>query len=432
MFKQLRSIIQQLNPWLRNSSKIIINQSQYRPRKITDILLKPDWDKLCLVLVGPRQSGKTTLGKLISQYLINTGRFQTLLYLSCDFLEIRQALDSFIFIEELMQEFGLKNPIVFIDEVQRLKNPGLLIKTIIDVKLPIKLIVSGSSQLEIKSKIQEFLTGRQLESIILPFSYQEIGEIEEGALSVYGCYPDVIKSKEKEILLDQLYKNYINRDIIEILKIKQSDEMERLITLIAHSSGQLINYNQLAIDCKISTHLVNNYLDILEKTYVIAKITPFVGNKRKEITSNPKYYFIDNGFRNCALQNFSELSWRADNGLLIESAVFQDIVKHKTQKFLIFNIHFWRTTSGAEVDFILYKNQENFIPIEVKYRQMEKPVVTRAFRSFIEAYKPKFGIFITKNLLQKVNIHGCEVHFIPFEYLTRIYPVIEKGLSLSR
>jgi predicted AAA+ superfamily ATPase len=243
MFKQLLSIIQRLNPWLQNPGKIIINQAQYQTRKIMDILLKPDWDKLCLVLVGPRQSGKTTLGKLISQYLIDTGRFQTLLYLNCDFLEIRQALDSFIFIEELMQEFRLATPIVFIDEVQRLKNPGLLIKTIIDMKLPIKLIVSGSSQLEIKSKIQEFLTGRQLESIILPFSYQEIGSIEEETLSIYGCYPDVIKSQEKEILLDQLYKNYINRDVIEILKIKQSDEMEKLITLIAHSSGQLINYN---------------------------------------------------------------------------------------------------------------------------------------------------------------------------------------------
>lgn len=131
------------------------------------------------------------------------------------------------------------------------------------------------------------------------------------------------------------------------------------------------------------------------------------------------------------MQNFSELNGRTDNGLLVESAVFQEIIKYKTQKFLIFNIYFWRTKSGAEVDFILYKNQENFIPIEVKYRQMDKPVITRSFRSFIEAYQPKFGIFITKNLLQKIDVDGCEINFIPFEYLTRMYPVIKKALNLS-
>ncbi len=430
MDKQLLTIIQELNPWLSDSGQPIIDQSKYQSRKEQDFLLKPDWDKLCLVLIGPRQSGKTTLGKIICQQLIIQKRYDTLLYLNCDFLEIRQALDSFIIVKEIIDELKLKKPIVFIDEVQRLESPGLLLKVLIDLKLPIKLMASGSSQLEIKSKVQEFLTGRQLEAIVLPFSYQEVEPFDEKVVSIYGCYPDVFFGNEKEILLDQLYKNYINKDIIEILKIGQPDIMQKLIMLIAHASGQLVNYNQLSIDCKISTHIVNNYLDILEKTYVISKITPFVGNKRKEITSNPKYYFIDNGFRNRALQNFSALDNRIDNGLLIESAVFQDILKYKTQNFLSFDIHFWRTQSGAEVDFVLYKNEHRFIPIEVKYRQTLKPTVTRAFRSFIEAYRPKVGIFITKNLIEKINVSGCDVYFIPFEMLTRIYPVLDQMLKV--
>lgn len=429
MDKQLLSIILELNPWLLDSAQQIIDKSQYRPRKDLGFLLKPDWDKLCLVLVGPRQSGKTTLGKMICQELVGQKRFDSLLYLNCDFLEIRQALDSVLIIKEIIDELKVKNSIVFIDEVQRLESPGLLLKTLIDLKLPIKLIASGSSQLEIKSKVQEFLTGRQLEALILPFSYQEIEPIDEKVMSIYGCYPDVFFGNEKEILLDQLYKNYINKDIIEILKVGKPDVMQKLITLVAHASGQLVNYNQLSIDCKISSHILNNYLDILEKTYVIAKITPFVGNKRREITSNPKYYFIDNGFRNRALQNFSALDSRADNGLLIESAVFQDILKYKTQNFLSFDIHFWRTKSGAEVDFVLYKNQLSFIPIEVKYRQTNKPTVTRSFRSFIEAYQPKVGIFITKNFIKKINVSGCEIHFIPFEFLTRIYPILDDSLK---
>lgn len=429
MDKELLSIIQELNPWLLDSAQQIIDKSQYRPRKDLGFLLKPDWDKLCLVLIGPRQSGKTTLGKMICQELVSQKHFDSLLYLNCDFLEIRQALDSVLIIKEIIDELKIKNSIVFIDEVQRLESPGLLLKTLIDLKLPIKLMASGSSQLEIKSKVQEFLTGRQLEALILPFSYQEIEPIDEKVVSIYGCYPDVFFGNEKEVLLDQLYKNYINKDIIEILKVGKPDVMQKLITLVAHASGQLVNYNQLSIDCKISSHILNNYLDILEKTYVIAKITPFVGNKRKEITSNPKYYFIDNGFRNRALQNFSALDSRADNGLLIESAVFQDILKYKTQNFLSFDIHFWRTQSGAEVDFVLYKNQSSFIPIEVKYRQINKPTVTRSFRSFIEAYQPKVGIFITKNFIKKINVSGCEIHFIPFEFLTRIYPILDDALK---
>lgn len=429
MDKELLSIIQELNPWLLDSAQQIIDKSQYRPRKDLGFLLKPDWDKLCLVLIGPRQSGKTTLGKMICQELVSQKHFDSLLYLNCDFLEIRQALDSVLIIKEIIDELKIKNSIVFIDEVQRLESPGLLLKTLIDLKLPIKLMASGSSQLEIKSKVQEFLTGRQLEALILPFSYQEIEPIDEKVVSIYGCYPDVFFGNEKEVLLDQLYKNYINKDIIEILKVGKPDVMQKLITLVAHASGQLVNYNQLSIDCKISSHILNNYLDILEKTYVIAKITPFVGNKRKEITSNPKYYFIDNGFRNRALQNFSALDSRADNGLLIESAVFQDILKYKTQNFLSFDIHFWRTQSGAEVDFVLYKNQSSFIPIEVKYRQINKPTVTRSFRSFIEAYQPKVGIFITKNFIKRINVSGCEIHFIPFEFLTRIYPILDDALK---
>jgi predicted AAA+ superfamily ATPase len=96
------------------------------------------------------------------------------------------------------------------------------------------------------------------------------------------------------------------------------------------------------------------YLSVLENTYTIAKVTPFVGNKRKEIISNPMYYFIDNGFRNYSLSNLStSFDTRHDLGLLIQNAVFQELFKFKVQHFYDFNIHFWRTQNGAEVDFIL-------------------------------------------------------------------------------
>lgn len=427
MKDRLISLLYQANPWLKTNTALAL-EDNYIPRLQTKTLLLPEWDTLWLILVGPRQAGKTTLAKYLSHELIKQKRFNTLLYLNCDLLEIRQWLTTPLFIQEAMDYFQLEKPIILIDEVQRLENPGLLLKACADLKLPIKMIATGSSQLEMKSKVQEFLTGRQLEALILPLSYQEIGIVDEKNV-IYGCYPAVFKSTEKSILLHQLYQNYINKDIIEILKINKPDVMQTLITLLAHSSGQLVNYNQLATDCMVSTATIQNYLSILENTYTIARVTPFVGNKRKEITSNPLFYFIDNGFRNQALHHLStSLELRQDVGLLIESVIFQELLKFKVQHFYDINIHFWRTQSGAEVDFILYKNQDCIIPIEVKFRSMNKALITRSFRSFIEAYQPNYGFFITKDWNQTVTLNGCEIYFISFPRLAVFFEQLKKIL----
>ncbi len=424
MKDQLLALIHQANPWLAQPDALIM-ENGYIPRLQTEKLLSSEWDNLWLILVGPRQAGKTTLARYLSQLLIKQNRFQTLLYLNCDLLEIRQWLTNSLFIKEAMDTFQLEKPIILIDEVQRLENPGLLLKACADLRLNIKMIATGSSQLEMKSKVQEYLTGRHLETLILPLSYQELGSFNELQL-IYGCYPAVVKTTEKAILLRQIYQDYITKDIIEILKVGKSDAMQKLITLIAHSSGQLVNYNQLAADCSISNSTVQHYLAILENTYTVARVTPFVGNKRKEITSNPIFYFIDNGFRNQSLRNLStSLEVRQDAGLLFQSAVFQELLKFKVQNFYDITIHFWRTQSGAEVDFVLYKNADCIIPIEVKYRTMNRPVISRAFRSFIEAYKPKYGFFITKDFNKKIIIDSCEVSFISFSQLVTLFKVLK-------
>jgi predicted AAA+ superfamily ATPase len=288
------------------------------------------------------------------------------------------------------------------------------------------LIATGSSQLEIKSKVQEYLTGRHFEAQLLPLSYQEIGQVSEQHL-IYGCYPGVVKSKEKKFLLHQLVRDYITKDIIEILKISKPDIMQKLVTLLAHSSGQLVNYNQLASDCRVSSSTIQHYISVLENTYTLYRVTPFVGNKRKEITSNPVFYFIDNGFRNQALQNLSlSIEMRQDKGLLVQSAVFQELLKFKIQYFYDFTIHFWRTQNGAEVDFVLYQNENCIIPIEVKYITMNTPTVSKSFRSFVEAYQPKYGFYITKDFNKKIVLDHCEINFISFQRLLSLFQKLGK------
>ncbi len=418
MDKQLISQITLTNPWLDNPSKEILNLTEYKQRVQTEKLLSPEWDQQWLLLIGPRRAGKTTLGKYLSHLFRESGRFEQLFYLNCDYMHVRQFLDSPLALTQLLEFFNLKKPIVFIDEVQRLKNPGLLLKAIADLDLPIKMLASGSSQLEIKSKVQEFLTGRQLSTLILPLSLPELGDdfswMEQ---SIYGSYPQVVGSTEKQMQLTQLYDAYIQKDIVEILKVGKPDILQKLLLLIAHSSGHLVNYNQLATDCGVTIKTVQNYLSILEQTFVLSRLQPFVGNKRVEVTSNPIYYFIDNGFRNQALSNFSSLESRNDVGLLIESLVFQEILKYKVQNFLSFNIHYWRTKSGAEVDFVLFKNLDTFIPVEVKYQNLSRAAITRSYRSFLQAYRPSVGVILNRNIIDVVEFEGCEVHFIPFDRL---------------
>lgn len=428
MNDQLIQLIHQANPWLKNPSSPFLSDN-YIPRAQVYRLLSSEWDKLWLVLIGPRQAGKTTLAKHIAQILIQQRRFQTLLYLNCDLFEVRQWLTSPLFIQEAMEEFNLNKPIILIDEVQRLTNPELLLKACADLKLDIKMIATGSSQLEMKSRAQEHLTGRHLAALVLPFSYAELGHVDTQEL-VFGCYPAIVKSQEKTILLQQIFHDYIDQDIIEILKVSKPDVMQKLITLIAHSSGQLVNFTQLAADCMISAPTVQSYISILEKTFTIARVTPFVGNKRKEITTNPILYFIDNGFRNQSLRNLSlSIETRQDAGLLVQSAVFQEILKLKTQHFFNFTIHFWRTQSGAEVDFVLYENENCVIPIEVKYVTMTAPTVSKGFRSFIDAYQPRFGFFITKNFNHKMKIGECELHFISFSRLITLCDKLKNILA---
>lgn len=420
------------NPWLLTSTAPIVSGNTYINRNTMAALLNPTWDSLWTILIGPRQAGKTTLGKHLCDQLIQAKRYSTLLYLNCDYYPIRHWLSSTVFISDIKQTLKLENYILFIDEVQRVESPGLLLKIVADLKLPIKLIASGSSQLEIKSKLTEHLTGRQFETLILPLSCREI-DFQNNYLSIlqYGCYPQVFLTAEKRLLLRELYNGYIQKDIIEFLKIGKVDVIRKLMALLAHSSGQLLNYQQLATDCQVSSDTIKNYLAILEKTYVIDLITPYVGNKRTEITSNPVCYFIDNGFRNFALDNLTPIEHRTDNGLLVEGLVFQEIKKYVAEKYLDWKIHYWRTKGGAEVDFVIQTKFDTIIPIEVKYRNMNQPKISRSYRSFLEAYQPKIGIIITKNQLATLTVNQTRVHFIPVKQLPQLFEAINPDISCS-
>jgi predicted AAA+ superfamily ATPase len=342
--------------------------------------------------------------------------------LNCDYYEIRHWLKSSTFLSDVESAFSLKNYILFIDEVQRLESPGLLLKIIADLQLPIKMLASGSSQLEIKSKIQEHLTGRKIESVILPLSCREIDFAQNWrSLLLYGSYPQVYLTENKPVFLQELFNSYVQKDIIEFLHVGKPEVVLQLLALLAHSCGQLLNFQQLAVDCRVNVETIRRYMDIFEKTYVIKTIKPYVGNKRTELTSNPICYFIDNGFRNQALNNFAAIENRTDNGLLVQNLVFQEIYKYQQQERKNWQIHYWRTKAGAEVDFVIQTGFDTIIPIEVKFRNSTGLTLSRGFRSFLDAYQPAQGFVITKNQVGELHYPHGRINFIPLSSLPKLF-----------
>lgn len=408
----LFDLIETMNPWLESEDICPSPMNNYTPRLQSERMLLPDWDRMGVILAGPRMAGKTTLGKKIAQTLIEMKRYEKLLYLDCDSRELRYFLDSPAFIGELMERFKIERPVLFLGNVQCLENPAQLLKEIIALDLPIKLIASTSSQLDLKDAMKEFL--------ILPFSHRELGVSQTQAADPdtfnYGLFPAVVKFEMKERLLEMLYHIYLKGDIIGRSMVTKPDVMQRLIPLLAHTAGELVNYTDLARDARASVPTIQNYCSILEKTYIISRLTPFVGNKRKELVSNPIYYFIDSGFRNAAQGQFSSF--------VTKNVIYQELLKFKVQSFGSFDIHYWRTQSGAEVDFVLNFNGDTLIPIESKYIPMQRPTVSRSYRSFLKAYSPKVGFIITDNFSDHQEVEGCMVHFIPLQHLTVMLDVI--------
>ncbi|MCL5772008.1 MAG: ATP-binding protein [Actinobacteria bacterium] len=401
-------------------------------------------EKEIIVLLGARQVGKTTIiFQLINHILVQTASLlkekDEIHYLNLDFPEDKKILNDDYIIK--LAAKNKKRKIIFIDEMQRLENSGLFLKYLYDLNLPIKLIVSGSSVLELKSKVSEALTGRKVIFNIAPFNISEIIDSivsmkknnipdndfsnKDGSKSnqetlfkkafetytQYGSYPLVVISSDNEkrhLRLKEIFTSYMEKDIKKFLEIKNENAFTRLITLLSASSGSLINMDEISNTLSIHQVTLDNYFYYLEQTFIIDKVRPFFKNIRKEIVKSPKVYFNDIGIRNFAINNFNNLDIREDKGFVFENFVYLILKQKLTGSY---KINFWRTKAGAEVDFIILKNLKP-IPIEAKAKYFKKPAITQSMRSFINTYKPKIAFVINLNLDNEIKINGCMVKFI--------------------
>lgn len=385
------------------------------------------------IIIGPRQAGKTTLMKELIFYVQKIGGKTIFLNLDYEsdktYLETQNAL-----INKLRLEFGNEKGYVFIDEIQRKKNAGLFLKGLYDLDLPYKFIVSGSGSLELKESIHESLAGRKRMFELSPVDFFEFADFRtdyayadrgQAFFSIeksktislleeylnYGGYPKVIlapTAAEKALVIGEIFSSVIERDIAGLLKINRPEAFSMMIKILASQTGRLIKYSELAKQVGVSSSVIKKYLWYAEKTFIIYSLSPFFSNKQKEILKSPMPYFYDIGMRNFAVGQFGSIAMSA-------GFVFQNFVANLLESLLepIQSLHFWRTTNGAEVDFIVFGPAHN-IPVEVKYVDLASVEVTRSLRSYIEEYRPKVAYIINKSFSGSRDIQGTKVIARPF------------------
>ena len=231
---------------------------------------------------------------------------------------------------------------------------------------------------------------------------------------LFGGYPAVVltrQKEEKEKILEGILGNYLLREIRSLLQLATEDELLRLAKFLAAQVGGLINYQELSATSGLSYREVRKHLEILQKTYLIDLLRPYFTNKRTELTKNPKVYFLDPGFRNFLVSDFRKIDQRGDAGMLVENHALAHL-QRQASGFQSF--YFWRTKSGAEMDFVL-KEEGELLPFEVKYAK--SGALGKSFYSFIAKFSPKRAFVLTKEEIDERKIKGTRVLFMPIMYL---------------
>jgi len=324
------------------------------PRLLTGRLIKMMGDHKALIILGPRQSGKTTLVKALADQIGTS-----FLWWNGDDFQVRSML-SILSVANLQSLIG-NSPLLVIDEAQRIENIGLCIKIIVDNIPGVKVIATGSSAFELANRINEPMTGRKWEYILLPLCYKEMVNYngilkEQSSLQhriIYGYYPEVINNPGNETnVLNQLADSYLYKDILTWEKIHKPDRMEKLARALAFQVGNQVSYHELGQITGLDNETVERYIDLLEKAFIVYRLGTLSRNLRNELKSSRKIYFYDNGIRNALINSFNPLGMRDDTGALWENFIMTERLKFIYTHDFWCNRYFWRTHAQQEIDYI--------------------------------------------------------------------------------
>lgn len=412
-------------------------------------------------IVGPRQSGKSTFLEILKTYLSEELKIDKNLIQIVTFEDRRLIMqfekDPISFINSYLPTNRSRRFYLMIDEFQYAEGGGQKLKLIYDTIENIKIFITGSSSLDIKAKVGKFMVGRILNFYLYPFNFKEYLRADSHRLEriyaqrneetlnwlfrrkkfnikrgedifseelsqkfeefcIWGGYPAILLSKnnvERRKLLADIYNNYILKDIKTLLELATERNLFSLSQYLATQIGNIVVYQNLGQASGLNYRKLKNHLNILEETFVCREVKPFFRNRQKELSKNPKIFFLDMGFRNNLMENMNELDKRSDAGAIIENTIF---VRLNELCESLDKINFWRTKAGAEVDFILHI-RGSIIPVEVKYANFTAEKISRSLTSFIDSFKPEQAIVLTKNYWGFRKRDKTKVLFIPVYYL---------------
>ena len=416
MDPQLRRVLLAENPWLRGEDlqewfRRFLPPT-YLPRK-----LRLSADHRVVLVVGPRQAGKSTL---IWKTLAAAG--EPALFLSCEEPSIREWLSSPAAFLADLQEVSGEVRTLFFEEVQRLPEAGLFLKGLVDRRTGLRIYATGSSSFDLEAATRESLAGRAQRHLLLPLSLAEAGATlpaqplaREEARSrlveqmlIFGGYPTVLTADDPRRELATLVEAFVVRDASDRLRIRHTAALRKILELAASQIGNLVNLSEWAALTNVSNDTVAEYCRLLEETHLIRLVRPFVGGKRAEITSARKVYFLDNGIRNQLFGGFQPVADRADQGALLENLAFTEIAK--TINPLLDGLSFWRSKAGAEVDFVV-EHQGRRLACEVKAGE-SRGSVSRSARSFIEAYPLEELLIVNRSDWPETSVGDTRVRFL--------------------
>lgn len=416
------------------------------PRKILPEIIKYIDGSGIILLVGGRQVGKTSILYLLIEDLkkkdIPEGNIY---YFDLEDLDILDIFNSGVkeftaYLKALGANINKRN-YIFVDEIQHMEDPTNFLKLVADHHKNLKLIVSGSSTLEIRRKFKDSLAGRKVVFEIYPLDFYEflvfkkedrkLYDVLEGSdirhtgtqthideiparffagdlaryfneYAVFGGYPAVTMESDynkKVTYLMDIYNSYVKKDIKDIMRVDNVSAFNNLLKALALQAGNLVNITELCSTVKIARETLERYLFLLENTFIIKLVSPFSSNPRKEISKMSKVYFIDNGLRNIIIRNMDNLYDRVDTGVLSENAVFSNMLKNLLP---LEEINFWRTLAKNEVDFVIVKGNRH-VPVEVKSTAFKSAKVPSGIRYFQKEYRCEKGFVLTRDLFEKAD-----------------------------
>ena len=352
--------------------------------KLLDLLKRSN---KVLVLYGARQVGKTTLAQNLLRKV--EGKH---LNINADKAPYPEVLSSRDF--EKLQGLVSGYDLLFLDEAQRVPDIGINLKILHDNIPDLKILVTGSSSLDLANRIKEPLTGRTWTYRLFPISVSE-WQLYTGANNFelrikldewmrFGMYPEVLQIEnhdEKRKYLEELTSAYLYKDILTLANIRYPEKLRQLLKLLAYQLGNLVSIHELATSLQINRETVINYIDLLEKAFVIFQLGSFQRNLRKEVTTMNKIYFFDTGVRNAIIENFSPVHLRNDVGALWENFLISERLKKSEYDGLYANRYFWCTHSGAELDYVEERNGK-LIGYEFKWKSKS----SRTPKTWLETY----------------------------------------------